>query len=52
MILSFFSSRGWASRDIEHRPLILEGMPVLLDDLRFEDRLAAPLDGGGEPVAA
>ncbi|MEU0214902.1 site-specific integrase [Streptomyces sp. NPDC006265] len=43
MILSFFSSRGWESWDIEHRPLIPEGMPVLVDDdLRFEDGPAAP----------
>ncbi len=43
MILSFFSSRGWESWDVEHRPLIPEGMPVLADvDLRFEDGPAAP----------
>lgn len=43
MILSFFSSRGWESWDVEHRPLIPEGMPVLVDDdLRFEDGPAAP----------
>ncbi|WP_066940066.1 site-specific integrase [Streptomyces sp. NBRC 110611] len=43
MILSFFSSRGWESWDVEHRPLIPEGMPVLIDDdLRFEDGPAAP----------
>ncbi|MFJ5725787.1 hypothetical protein [Streptomyces sp. NPDC093149] len=32
MILSFFSSRGWEPWDVEHRPLIPEGMPVLVDD--------------------
>ncbi|MER6465741.1 site-specific integrase [Streptomyces sp. NPDC001228] len=43
MILSFFSSRGWQSWDVEHRPLIPEGMPVLIDDdLCFEDGPAAP----------
>ncbi|MFE3907810.1 hypothetical protein ACFXPY_48365 [Streptomyces sp. NPDC059153] len=43
MILSFFSSRGWESWDVEHRPLIPEGMPVLVDDdLRFENGPAAP----------
>lgn len=43
MILSFFSSRGWESWDVEHRPLIPEGMPVLVDDdLCFEDGPAAP----------
>lgn len=43
MILSFFSSTGWRSWDLEHRPLIPERMPVLVDDdLRFEDGPAAP----------
>ncbi|MEV6228043.1 site-specific integrase [Saccharopolyspora shandongensis] len=43
MILSFFSSHGWESWDVEYRPLIPEGMPVLVDDdLRFEDGPAAP----------
>ncbi|WP_239694388.1 site-specific integrase [Streptomyces sp. Cmuel-A718b] len=43
MILGFFSSRGWESWDPEHRPLIPEGMPVLVDDdLRFEDGPAMP----------
>jgi integrase len=38
MMLSFFSSQGWESWDIEHRPLVPERMPVLIDDdLRFED---------------
>lgn len=43
MILCFFSSRGWESWDVVHRPLIPEGMPVLIDgDLCFEDGPAAP----------
>ena len=43
MIMSFFSSHGWESWDVEHRPLIPERMPVLVDDdLRFEDGPAAP----------
>jgi hypothetical protein len=43
VILSFFSSRGWESWDLGHRPLIPERMPVLVDDdLLFED-------GPGEP---
>lgn len=43
MILSFFSSRGWESWDVECRPLIPERMPVLVDDdLRFEDGPGAP----------
>ena len=43
VILSFFSSQGWQSWDIEHRPLIPEGMPVLVDDdLRFEDGPGVP----------
>lgn len=43
MILSFFSSRGYESWGIEHRPLIPERMPVLIDnDLRFDD-------GPGDP---
>jgi integrase len=38
ILMSFFSSRGWESWDVEHRPLIPERMPVLVDDdLRFED---------------
>ena len=62
-ILSFFSSQGWQSWDVEHRPLIPEGMPVLVDDdLRFEDGPAAlrpaavvnrwprELPAGGAPV--
>jgi hypothetical protein len=43
MILSFGSSRGLESWDVERRPLIPERMPVLIDDdLRFEDGPAAP----------
>jgi site-specific recombinase XerD len=43
VILTFFSSQGWQSWDLEHRPLIPEGMAVLVDDdLRFEDGPAAP----------
>jgi len=38
MILMFFSSRGWESWGLEHRPLVAERMPVLIDDdLRLED---------------
>lgn len=43
MILSFFSSYGWDFWDVGHRPLIPEGMPVLVDDdLLFEDGTGAP----------
>ena len=43
MILSLFSSQGWESWDVVHRPPIPERMPVLLDDdLRLEDGPAAP----------
>ncbi|PRY22901.1 hypothetical protein CLV70_116164 [Pseudosporangium ferrugineum] len=42
VILTFFSAQGWQSWDVAHRPLIPEGMPVLVDDdLRFEDGPAA-----------
>jgi Phage integrase, N-terminal SAM-like domain len=38
VILSFFSSRGCESWDVEHRPVIPEGMPFLIDDdLLLED---------------
>lgn len=48
MILSFFSSQGWESWEVERRPLIPERMPVLVDnDLRFED---AP--GASRPTVA
>ena len=50
VILTFFSSQGWQSWDLEYRPLIPEGMPVLVDDdLRLED---GPAGGDGEPLAA
>jgi site-specific recombinase XerC len=43
VILTFFSSQGWESWDLEHRPLIPERMPVLIDgDLRFEDGPGVP----------
>ena len=43
VIMSFFSSRGWESWDMEHRPLIPEEMPVLVDDdLLFEDGPGVP----------
>jgi hypothetical protein len=32
VILTFFSSYGWQSWDVEHRQLIPEGMPVLVDE--------------------
>jgi len=43
VILTFFSSQGWESWDVGHRPLIPERMPVLVDDdLLFEDGPGAP----------
>jgi hypothetical protein len=52
VILSFFSSQGWESWDIAHRPLIPERMPTLVDDdLLFEDGHSPP-DRRREPVAA
>ncbi|MDQ1058257.1 hypothetical protein QFZ23_002158 [Arthrobacter globiformis] len=43
VIMSFFSSQRWQSWDLEYRPVIPEGMPVLVDDdLLFEDGPAAP----------
>jgi site-specific recombinase XerD len=43
VILSFFSSQGWRSWDVEHRPVIPEGMPFLIDDdLLFEDGPSVP----------
>lgn len=43
LTLSLFSSRGFESWDVERRPLIPEGMPVLVDsDLLFEDGPASP----------
>jgi hypothetical protein len=36
--LIFFSGKGWESWAVEHRPVIPERMPVLVDDdLRFDD---------------
>jgi len=38
MLMTLFSSGGWESWDVEFRPAIPEGMPVLAaEDLRFED---------------
>ncbi len=38
MLLVEFSAQGWESWDVEHRPVIREGMPVLIDeDLVFQD---------------
>ena len=38
MHLIFFSAAGWEGWDLDRRPLIRQGMPVLVDDdLRFED---------------
>ena len=43
VILTFFSSQGWESWDLAHRPLVPERMPVLIDDdLLFEDGPGAP----------
>ncbi len=43
MILSFFSSQGWESWEVDCRPLIPERMPVLVDeDLRFEGSPGTP----------
>ena len=43
MILSFFSSQGWESWDLERPPLVAERMPVLIDDdLRLEDGPGRP----------
>lgn len=45
MLMSLFSSDGWESWDVSHRPAVPEGMPVLVDeDLRFDD--------GGVPRSA
>ena len=38
MILGFFTSQGWESWDLSDRPVVPEGMPILIDDdLLFED---------------
>jgi site-specific recombinase XerD len=43
VILGFFLSHGWRSWDVEHRPVIPEGMPFLVDDdLLLEDGPSAP----------
>lgn len=43
LTLTSFSSRGFEFWDVERRPLIPEGMPVLIDaDLVFEDGGATP----------
>jgi len=43
MLINLFSARGWESWGLDHRPLIPERMPVLVDDdLRFEDGPGAP----------
>ena len=43
VILTFFWPQGWESWDIASRPLVPEGMPVLVDDdLLFEDGPGAP----------
>lgn len=43
LTLNLFSSRGFESWEVECRPLIPEGMPVLIDaDLPFEDGPASP----------
>ena len=53
MELTFFSSVGWESWDVEARPAIPERMPVLVDDdLLFDDDGGAEAERGGEPVAA
>jgi hypothetical protein len=39
----FFSSLGWGSWDVGHRPLVPERMPVLVDDdLLFDDGPGTP----------
>jgi len=48
MILTTFSASGWQSWNLQRKPLIREGMPVLIDDdLRFEDD-----DGTQRPAVA
>lgn len=48
MILTEFSSSGWEGWQVSRRPLIREGMPILVDDdLRFEDD-----DGTARPFVA
>jgi site-specific recombinase XerD len=48
MILTTFSASGWQSWNLQRKPLIRDGMPVLIDDdLRFEDD-----DGTQRPAVA
>src|SRR5260370_3598053 len=43
MLMTLFSSAGWETWDLGHRPVIPERMPVLIDDdLLFEDGPGAP----------
>ena len=43
MLMTFFISAGWESWDLQDRPLIPEGMPVLIDDdLLFKDGPGVP----------
>jgi integrase len=43
MLMTFFAAAGWETWDLEHRPVIPERMPVLIDDdLLFEDGPGAP----------
>jgi hypothetical protein len=37
VLLHYFSSAGWESWGLGERLVIPERMPVLFDDLRFED---------------
>jgi site-specific recombinase XerD len=48
MILTTFSPSGWQSWNVRRKPLVREGMPLLIDDdLRFEDD-----DGTQRPTVA
>jgi hypothetical protein len=48
MFLSFYESQGFESWEVEHRPVIPERMPLLVDDdLKFEDG-----PGAQRPTAA
>ncbi|MBW4719806.1 tyrosine-type recombinase/integrase [Saccharothrix obliqua] len=43
MMLIDFEPRGWEAWSVDRKPLIRDGMPVLIDDdLQFEDGLGAP----------
>jgi site-specific recombinase XerD len=48
VILSFFSSKDWQSWGVEHRPVIPEGMPMLVDD----DLLLEDGQGAARPTVA